>query len=106
MKIGNLKYRITIQKPAVLDDGQGGRVRTFADWKTVWADIRPPKASNAIYQGDIVSKLTIEILIRQISDNLVGCKVVHGSKEYMITSSYDDRFGGTVLLTQEIVRSL
>lgn len=106
MIIGNLKYRITIQKPTTTSDGQGGRTKSFTDWKTVWADIKPPRASSGVFQGDIVSKLTIEILIRKVSDNLVGAKVIYGTKSYMVTDAYDDRFGGTVLLTQEIVRSL
>lgn len=104
MIIGKLNKRITIKSHTEAADGQGGRTTTWETKYTVWANINVPKASVQSVQGAVSSTLTYEITIRAVSDNLVGCKVFYGSREFDVIHCYGNNFNGTVLQCVEVVK--
>ena len=104
MIIGKLNKRIIIKSHTEAADGQGGRTTTWETKYTVWANINVPKASVQSVQGAVSSTLTYEITIRAVSDNLVGCKVFYGSREFDVIHCYGNNFNGTVLQCVEVVK--
>lgn len=104
MIIGKLNKRVVIKYPATASDGQGGRTTTWETKYTVWANINVPKASVQSVQGAVSSTLTYEVTIRAVSDNLVGCKVFYGSREFDVSHCYGNNFNGTVLQCVEVVK--
>lgn len=104
MIVGKLNKRVVIKYPAMASDGQGGRATTWETKYTVWANINVPKASVQSVQGAVASALTYEITIREVSDNLVGCKVFYGNREFNVIHCYSNNFNGTVLQCVEVIK--
>lgn len=104
MIIGKLNKRITIKSHTEAADGQGGRTTTWETKYIVWANINVPKSSVQSVQGAVSSTLTYEITIREVSDNLVGCKVFYSSREFDVIHCYGNNFNGTVLQCVEVVK--
>ena len=84
MKSGDLKHRITIQRPTFETDARGNRRRTWRDVATVWASMadvsgRDFYAAQAYQAQDIVT-----FGIRWRDDIDKECRVLHAGNPYEI----------------------
>ncbi|MEN6567196.1 MAG: phage head closure protein [Veillonellales bacterium] len=113
MNAGNLNKRITLQKPDLESDGQGGRRKKtggtgWVDVATVWAEFKAPKVKELAATGTIVGDLTREISIRRRSDVRRGWRATYTfkgiTKTFDIQHVYDPDLETTVLVCREVVR--
>ena len=64
-----LNDRITIMRPTVAVDSEGNRIKTYSNYKTVWANVEVIGSINSGESGTEVKRIvTYSIVIRVIKD--------------------------------------
>jgi len=82
--IGQLRHRVTIQRPTITGDGMGGGARTWTDVATVWASIEPLR-SGAFWQAQQTqAKTTHTIVIRYRPGITTDYRIAFGSRHFQI----------------------
>ena len=87
--IGSKQKRITIQKPTLTTDSQGGKTRTWSTRCTVWAHERPLSGREAIQASAVTASLTSVWEIWYRSDISVKDRIVFGSRTVEIAAVVD-----------------
>lgn len=65
MRAGNLRHRVTVQRPADTRGATGEAVQGFADVVTRWADVRPARGVEALAAGiERVARNTYDVRLR------------------------------------------
>lgn len=62
--IGELRHRVTIQRYTETLDGGGGRVKQWADYKTVWAKVQPLSAREYLTAHQNNMEITHLVIVR------------------------------------------
>lgn len=85
-----LNHRITIQQRAAGDDALGQPNGAWADFDTVWADVRWPTgvsvARERIMAGVEASTSVCSVMLRKRSDIHAGMRLVHDGMTLDITA--------------------
>lgn len=68
MQIGRLNRRITVQQPGSTQDAVGQPVATWADFATLWADIKTAGGLETIKAGADTSVVKASIRVRWRTD--------------------------------------
>ena len=68
MSIGDLKHRITFQKPVISTNENGFEVESFENYKTVWAKVSNLSGKEYFEAAAIQKEKTIKFLIRAGTD--------------------------------------
>jgi len=90
IEIGELRERVTIQRPGPpVDDGGGGKTVFWTDLATVWAAVRPVSNAERYYAQQVEAMTTHEIFIRWRADIRNDMRIVHRAGVYDITSVQD-----------------
>lgn len=85
MRAGELNHRITVQNyTAVVDPNTGYREQTWADFASMWADVRHLSGTSVIAGGAEHSKVQASARIRWREDITPAMRVVYNGKEYAI----------------------
>ena len=63
-EIGELRDRVTIQYFTISKDTMGGRVRTWLDFVTLWANVEPLSGREYFYSQQIKAEVTHRIKTR------------------------------------------
>ena len=64
--IGNLRHRITLQKPVITKDSIGQELEEWQDVATVWASVEPLSGKEYFNAQQVNSEITTRITIRYI----------------------------------------
>lgn len=96
MNIGDMKHRITIQKPVVIIDESGYEIEAWEDFKTVWAFISNLHGREYFEAATVNAEKTIKFTIRFIDGIDNSMRISFKGKQYEITSidniKYENRF--------------
>ena len=82
--IGKLNKRITFQIYQDAKDELGQDCKRYEDYKTVWATIKPTKATEANFIGKLKPEVTHRIYVRYRDDITADMRIVyHGRLLYL-----------------------
>lgn len=93
MKIGDLRHRITFQKPLKTSDGYKGHTVKWQDVVTVWASIEPLTGREYFYAHQIKNEVSHRVRIRYRTDITNEMRIKHGEKIFEIESIIDLKEG-------------
>lgn len=96
---GQLRNRVTLQKPETIVSGYGERTRSWADVCTVWADFHPLSVREFIAQSGPQSRVSARVVIRYRDDVDATMRLVHRGKTYNIAGVLPDPDSGREYLT-------
>lgn len=68
IEIGKLNKRITLQKLCETEDENGNAKVEWADFKTIWATVKPFKSSEYNFMGKLKPEVTHRIYVRYRND--------------------------------------
>ena len=103
MKLGKMRYRITIENPMNEIDGDGFNQETYTEFATVWADITPVSSKEYFGSDQTVEEATSKIYIRHIPGINTLMRIRCGSRLFDIISVLsDDRLGMTTIIAREV----
>lgn len=105
MKSGDLRRRITIQKPIPSVDREGLPTIAWQDVATVHAAVEPINGREFFQAGAEISQISTRIRIRYLSGILPTMRVLYGMRVFNIRTSIDidDRHREIHLMCQEVV---
>ena len=91
MRAGELRHRITIQKPTETSDGIGGVTTTWSTLITTWAAIWPLRGQEYMSAMQTTSNVTHKIRIRRLPTNKRDdfsskCRILFDSRYFEIQS--------------------
>jgi len=89
MKIGDLRHRITFQKPIKTPDGYKGHAVNWQDVVTVWASIEPLTGREYFYAHQIKNEVSHRLRVRYRADITAEMRIKHGEKIIEIESIID-----------------
>lgn len=89
MRIGRMNNRITIQQEVVAKDDYGQEIKTWQDWKTVFADIKNYNGNESYMANQEVVISRTEMYIRYIPAISVKMRI-----------KYDETWKGTLIETK------
>lgn len=86
--VGNMRNKVTFQKPEEVPDGQGGFLLNFSDYYSDWADVKPLNGLRSLEYYKVFNRQPYLITTRDRRTQPVepGMKVKHGLKTMMIHS--------------------
>lgn len=85
MQAGQLRDRITIQRKTAGTDAWGAPLpEAWADYASLWSNIRHLSGTESIKAGADVSVVRASIRIRWRTDITAGMRVLHGAAVYDI----------------------
>lgn len=100
MRIGKLRHRVTIQKPARVQDPDTGSITEgWADVATVWAGKRPVSAKEFMSAQAMQSEIVGEFRIRYRDDIDATMRIVYRGKKFNIEGAIPDHLSGVEWLT-------
>ena len=90
---GQLKTRLMLQQPVETPDDQGGVVRTWTTFATVWAQVTPLAARNTIEADSDGATQNYLIVMRGNFSLTLAHRLVDGARIYTIATirERDDR---------------
>ena len=88
--IGQLREQIKIQKFTEIIDAGGGRARTWADFVTVHANVKPVKGREGNDAGRLASLQTFLVTIRYRADFDTTARILWGTR-YLNIRSVENR---------------
>lgn len=104
MKIGRMRYRITIQYPMGTVDDYGNAVEDWQDLQTVWADIVPVSGREYLTASQATSETQYKIYIRYIPNINAKMRVIHNDIIYEILAVLGDKRSGMLtIMCKEVV---
>lgn len=80
MRIGRLRHRLTIQAQSRTPNGSGGFTMTWADGTTVWANVRPSGADEAVQGNEARPRATFEVDCRYRTDITTAKRLKWGTR--------------------------
>lgn len=103
MKLGKMRYRITIENPISETDEDGFIQETFTEFATVWADITLVSSKEYFGSNQTFEEATSKIYIRHIPGINTLMQIRSGSRLFDIISVLtDDRLGMTTVIAREV----
>lgn len=64
MRAGRLRYRVTVQRRVESRSGSGAITWTWADWRTVWADVLEARGAKYLAAAQIQAAQDVTIVVR------------------------------------------
>ena len=87
--IGNLRHRITFEKPVKVADGYKGHTVTWQDVITVWASVDPLSGREYFYAHQIKAEVSHRVRIRYNEKVSTEMRIKHKDRYLMIESIID-----------------
>lgn len=90
---GQLKTRLVLQQPVETPDDQGGVLRTWSTFATVWAQVTPLSARNSVEADSDGATQNYRIVMRGNFSLTLQHRLVDGTRIYTINAirERDDR---------------
>ena len=99
IRAGNLDRRITIQVASDMKDSFGQQVKTWTDFKTVWAALETQTGSEAFVAEQRRSRASVIFRIRFVAAVLPQMRVLHRGEVYDIDDVSEPDRNHEILLT-------
>ena len=99
IRAGQLRHRVTLQRPAAVTSPYGQVTTTWADIAEVWADFNPLSVREFIGQGTTQSQVSARVVIRYREDVNAAWRLVHRGKTYNIAGVLADPDSGREYIT-------
>lgn len=96
---GQLRHRVTLQKPEIVVSGYGERTTTWVDAFTCWADFHPLSVKEFLAQSGIQSQVSARVTIRFREDVDATMRLVHRGKTFNIAGVLPDPDSGREYIT-------
>lgn len=93
MRAGQLKTRISIERPSTATDELGQPIEGWADVAVVWGDVRHLSGTESIKAGAVTSAVNASIRIRWMTGLDAGMRVLIGAVPYAIKAVLPDMRG-------------
>jgi len=87
--IGDLRHRITFEKPVKVADGYKGHTVTWQPVVVVWASVEPISGREYFYAHQITAEVTHRIKIRYSEKITTEMRIRHKTRYLMIESIID-----------------
>ena len=84
--IGNLRHRITLQKPVIIRDSIGQELEEWQDVATVWASVEPLSGKEYFNAQQTNSEVSTKITIRYLKSITPFMRVFFQKHTYNILS--------------------
>lgn len=87
--IGGMRERVTFQEESRVDDNGGGYALTWAniaDTPTMYAEVVPLSAGEALRYRQLEATVTHKVTIRYRDDITSAMRISHGAKVYNVRS--------------------
>ncbi|QGT99504.1 hypothetical protein SYNTR_0911 [Candidatus Syntrophocurvum alkaliphilum] len=84
MEIGELRHRITLQKPIITTNLNGFEEETLKDFKTVWAAVSNLRGREYYAAAAVQAENTVEFTIRYITGIDNSMRIIFKDKQYNI----------------------
>jgi len=91
MKIGDLRHRITFQKPIETEDEYLSKTTVWQDVVTVWASVEPLTGREYFYAHQIKNEVSHRVRIRYRTDVNEKMRIKHLERYFKIESMIDMR---------------
>ena len=103
--IGEMRHRITVQRPTYTQDAGKGRAVAWTNVETVWGEVKPISAREQLHGLGIVNPILHRITIRYRSDVAEDWRLVYDSRTFAIRSirNDDERKRWTEFMAEEQV---
>lgn len=88
--IGKLNKRITFQKAVEQTDAMGQDCMAYEDYCTVWATVKPFKASDHSLQGKLSPETTHKIYIRYRDDLEPDMRILYNGRKLYPAGTFVD----------------
>lgn len=96
MEIGDLRHRITLQKPTTRVNDGGFEEKTWKDYKTVWAAVSNLHGREYFAAAAIQAEKTVKFIIRYLANLDTSMGILFQGRQYNITAidniKYQNRF--------------
>lgn len=89
MKTGDMRHRITFQKPIETPDGHKGHTVNWQDMVTVWASVEPLSGREYFYAHQIQAEITHRVKTRYRTDITTKMRIKHRDRVLEIESIID-----------------
>ena len=100
MQAGKLNKRVSLQRPARVQDPQTGAMTDgWLEVRKQWASIEPLSANAFIAAQAVQSKVSVRIVLRYRDDIASAWRVVHKGRVYNIEGVLPDDKSGLEYLT-------
>lgn len=96
---GQLRHRITLQKPQAIVSPYGERTVSWVDVETVWADFHPLSVREFLAQSGTQSQVSARVVIRYRDDVDATMRIAYRDKVYDIAGVLPDPDSGREYLT-------
>lgn len=104
MKVGKMRYRVTLQKPSEDTDEFANPKDEWVDVSTIWADIVPVSGREYFAAQQNMSETQYKIYIRFLDGITPKMRMMAGNKSYeILTVLGDKRSGLLTLMVKEIL---
>ncbi len=90
VRIGDLRHRITIERPVRTDDDGGAATITWRAVATVWARIEDVGGEEFERSDTPTARRRVRIVMRHRADVDASMRIVGGANTYEITSTLDE----------------
>jgi SPP1 family predicted phage head-tail adaptor len=84
IKIGDLRHRLNLERPARTSDNAGGFTKTWQHVVELWAQINPVSGRESLRKKRNTSRITHEIIIRYRKNILPTMRFTKGSRTFEI----------------------
>jgi SPP1 family predicted phage head-tail adaptor len=93
---------VIVQSLVKVSDGQGGQDVSWANFKTLWAEIKPVSSKERLFSQQIQMTTTHRLRIRWTDGLLPSMRILFGARVFQIHGvSYDDERKFFVLIDCE-----
>ena len=89
IEIGEMRHRLTFQKPEKTPDGYKGHTVKWLDVVTVWASIEPLSSREYFYAHQIKNEVSHRARTRFRTDVAPEMRIKHGERIFAIESIID-----------------
>ena len=104
MKVGKMRYRVTLQKPSEDTDEFANPKDEWVDVSTIWADIVPVSGREYFAAQQNMSETQYKIYIRFLDGITPKMRMMAGNKFYEILTVLGDKQSGLLtLMVKEIL---
>lgn len=86
MQAGRLRFSVTIEQNAGLQDGSGSQKPVWTPVCTVWADIKPLSGRELLTAQAEMSEISVRIVMRYRPGITAAMRVVHDGVIYAIAA--------------------
>lgn len=103
MTIGQLRHQVTIQRQVRTEDGAGGGEISWSDVGTVWAEIKPARASEKFFAQKLEQNVTHTVKLRDRFELESDQRLKFGDRVFHIRGvlNPDERNRWTILNCEE-----